>query len=395
MATSRNGAPGRSTRNVHISVNLDAVRANLSEARRLSDGGRQFAVIKADAYGHGAVAVARALSRHDRPAAQRAEGFAVVTMGEARELREAGIEQPILLLQGPGNQDEAAACVSLGLWPVIHDLAQLEWYRRSPTRLELRSWLKVDTGMGRLGVPLADVTTILGANDGIEWCGILSHLACADEAGSAHTQDQIRVFAALEIPAGIERSLANSAGIIGWPASRHEWARPGLMLYGLDPRAPADGDRSTQHRSFTSTRSPESSPASSSGLNLTPAMRVTTTLVSVKTMSAGAGVGYSQTWHCPERMLVGLARVGYADGFPRVVDESARVVISGVSCPVVGRVSMDSIAVDLRGVPGAVPNDTVELWGDRLSVDGLARAAGTIAYELLVGMRGTRRFSGE
>jgi len=394
-----------SPRGVTVTVDLDAIRANLVAARRLSNGGKVFAVVKADAYGHGAIPVATALSRCDMPAESRADGFAVVTTAEALALRAARIDRPILVLQGPLDAADATLSAEAGLWPVIHDVEQHAWYRdwcrtRAAERTGGRAgeraaagaagraasggpadasrsapdaWLKVDTGMGRLGVRPDAVGRLLGADDAIRWRGVLSHLACADEPGSEHARGQIDAFAALDVPRGLARSLANSAAVLAWPDACHDWARPGLMLYGCDP--------------LIATPREDGMPRAT----LRPAMRVTTTLLSVKVMEAGQGVGYAQTWRCSERMRVGLARVGYADGLPRVLDERARVRIGGADCPIVGRVSMDSIALDLRAAPQARIGDEVELWGATLAVDALADAAGTIAYELLTGIRGRRR----
>ena len=403
-ARSLEGATGRVTleeraspRGVRVTVDLEAVRANLREARRLSGGGFQCAVVKADAYGHGAVAIARALVREDTPAESRADGFAVVTTGEAIALREGGIRQPILVLQGPVDAADASRCAESGLWPVIHDLAQHEWFRRHARRGELAAWLKVDTGMGRLGVTPVEAERLLRESSGIRWYGVLSHFACADEPGNAHTRAQIERFAALHLPDRLVRSLANSAGIIAWPEARHDWARPGLMLYGCDPRWPnvalgaggADGGATgVEPRGETGASRRE---ATEARVTLRPAMRATTSLASVKSMAAGAGVGYGQSWRCPERMTIGLARVGYGDGLPRVL-EGALVSVGGSDCPVVGRVSMDSIALDLRGAPDATIGDEVELWGGRLPVEAMAAAAGTIAYELLTAIRGTRQY---
>jgi len=359
-----------SPRGVRILVDLAAIRANLVEARRLSAGGKVFAVVKADAYGHGAIAVARALSREDMPPETRADGFAVVATGEAIALRESGVRAPVLVLQGPVDASDATLCADADLWPVIHDPAQLDWYRAHARRGELSAWLKVDTGMGRLGVRPEVAERLLREPDGIRWHGVLSHLACGDEPGSTHARAQIDTFGALDLPPGLALSLANSAAVIAWPDARHDWARPGLMLYGCDPRVPG--------------------PTSEPSITLAAAMQVTTTLLSVKTMEAGAGVGYAQAWQCPEQMPIGLARIGYADGLPRVLDDRARVSVGGVACPVVGRVSMDSIAVDLRAVPTARTGDEVEIWGGHLGVDALAASAGTIAYELLSGIRGRR-----
>ena len=364
-----------STRNVRVTVDLAAVRHNLREARRLAGGGRLFAVVKADAYGHGSVAVARALSREDVTAEARADGFAVVTSGEAMALREGGVSRPILVLQGPRDPADVAHFVAGGLWPVLHDLDQLRWFREHANRDQLRAWLKVDTGMGRLGVTPAEAAAALREKDGIRWHGVLSHLACADEPGNAHTEGQLACFDTLDLPAGLERSLANSAAVIAWPAAaRNDWARPGLMLYGCNPlESPADG--------APPPRVPD----------LRPAMRVTSSLLSVKTMERGAGIGYAQTWRCPERMAVGLARIGYADGLPRVLDSHAAMHVAGTRCPVIGRVSMDSVALDLRGVARPTVGAEVEVWGgDHSPVDALAASAGTIAYELLTSVRGER-----
>ncbi|MEE9322840.1 MAG: alanine racemase [Granulosicoccus sp.] len=358
----------RSARSVSITIDLAAIRHNLSIARQLSGGGKLFAVIKADAYGHGAIEVMRGLSRPDVAPANRADGFAVVTVGEAVALREAGSKLPILVLQGPQQAGECAELLSYDLWPVIHDQAQLSWYRQCSERDDLAAWLKVDTGMGRLGVTPAQAAELLQPASGIQWRGVLSHLACADEPGNDHTDAQIAAFDALPLPVGVWRSLANSAAILAWPATKNDWARPGLMLYGVNP---------------LNREAPDT-------FDLKQAMRVKAPLVSVKTLLAGSGVGYAQTWTCPETMSVGLLGIGYGDGLPRVLDSSARVIVHNVACPVIGRVSMDSIAVDLRAVPAAAVGDMAQLWGPEQSVDALAAAAGTISYELLTGIRGSR-----
>lgn len=357
-----------SARSVKITIDLAAIRHNLAVARQLSGGGKVFAVIKADAYGHGATEVMQGLSRSDVASANRADGFAVVTVAEAVALREAGARQPILVLQGPQQAGECTELLKFDLWPVIHDQAQLSWYRQCYERDDLSAWLKVDTGMGRLGVTPAQATELLQSASGIRWRGVLSHLACADEPGNAHTDAQIVTFDALPVPEGVMRSLANSAAILAWPATQNDWARPGLMLYGVNPL----------NRALPDT------------VKLRQAMQVNAPLVSVKTLSAGSGVGYAQTWICPETMPVGLLGIGYGDGLPRVLDSSARVIVHNVACPVIGRVSMDSIAVDLRAVTAATVGDRVELWGSQQSVDALAGAAGTISYELLTGIRGSR-----
>jgi len=228
-----------------------------------------------------------------------ADGFAVVSVDEALELRQSGIKQPILVLQGPQSVDACAEMKHHELWPVIHDLHQYSWYRRCAEKEDLHAWLKVDTGMGRLGM-----------------------------------------------------------------------TPEGIMLYGCNP---------------LSGKLPEN-------VTLRPAMSVSAPIISVKQLSAGAGIGYAQSYRCPEDMSIGYVALGYRDGLPRVLDTSATVTVNGTSCPIVGRVSMDSVAIDLRRCPSAVPGTSAEFWGDEASIDSLARAAGTINYELLTSIRGQIRY---
>ena len=366
-------------RSVRVEVDLPAIRANLATARRLSGGGKLFATVKADAYGHGAVAVAQALSasapgqphRHD---SELADGFAVVTLDEALELRDANISQPILVLQGPQDIEAFAVMEQHKLWPVIHDLQQYEAFRHYAQRDKLPAWLKVDTGMGRLGVQPAEADKILSADEGIHWHGLMTHFASADETTKQtsidFTRQQIDSFAAIRSPRMLERSMANSAAVLSWPTARADWARPGIMLYGCNPL-----DKEL----------PE-------GIELQPAMSVSAPLISVKQLAAGAGIGYAQTYHCPEAMPVGYVALGYRDGIPRILNEHASVVVAGIACPVIGRVSMDSMAIDLRKVHhlerAVRMGDPVEFWGKQVSADHLAAAAGTISYELLTSIRG-------
>ncbi len=375
-------------RSVHIDVDLAAIRANLRTARLSSSGSKQFATIKADAYGHGAVAVAQALSPSvedlslsgdlaatgNQNNENYADGFAVVSVDEALQLRSAGIQQPILVLQGPQSQDACADMLHFNLWPVIHDMNQYEWYRQHKQRGELRAWLKVDTGMGRLGVQPDQAIAILSAQDGIQWMGLMTHFACADEPDNPFTLQQIEQFtsvcAKVERGCDLQQSMANSAAVMAWPQARADWARPGIMLYGCNPL-----DRDL----------PE-------GVCLQMAMSVSAPLISTKVLPGGAGVGYAQTWRCPEQMPIGYVALGYRDGLPRILDSSACVDVGGALCPVVGRVSMDSIAIDLRPATDARIGNMATFWGPDTSIDALAKAAGTINYELLTSIRGRRTY---
>ena len=359
-------------RAVRIDVDLDAVRHNLEVALARSGAAKAFAVVKADAYGHGAVEVARALDR--------ADGLAVVGLGEAEALREGGVRRPVLVMQGPHAPEHAARFVELGLWPAVHRPEQHGWLAEAAAARggTVEAWLKVDTGMGRLGVMPDEVAGLL-ERTGIAWRGVMSHLASADAPGDAGAADQVRRFAALDVPTGLDRSLANSAASVAWPGTGHDWIRPGIALYGANP---LDGE------------------APPDGVDLAPAMTVTAPLISIKVLPRGHRVGYAGAFECPEEMPVGHVAIGYADGLPRVLDVAegsptrADVAVGGRRCPIVGRVSMDSIAIDLRAAPAARVGDAATLWGPGQPVERLARAAGTIPYELLTGIRGRRTWRG-
>lgn len=373
----------RYRRSVSIAINLDSIRRNLATARRLSGGSKQFATVKADAYGHGAVAVAQALSplewQHEHldckyakaePFDGTADGFAVVTVDEALELREAGIDLPILVLQGPQDSDACGVMQQHHLWPVIHDLHQYDWFRKIPARKILNVWLKVDSGMGRLGVQPLEAVQILNSNDDIRWSGLMTHFACADEVDNPFTDQQLAAFNTIVTQKLLDRSLANSSAVLAWPQTQADWARPGIMLYGGNPL-----DRPLPD-----------------GVSLEPAMCVSAPIISVKKLPAGSGVGYAQRFVCPEDMLVAFVALGYCDGLPRVLDDSASVWLEGVSCPIIGRVSMDSIAVDVRRLPRVRVGMLAEFWGLTASLDALASAAGTISYDLLTAIRGHRDY---
>lgn len=372
----------QSRRSVTVTIDLAAIRHNLATARRITGGSRVFATIKADAYGHGAVPVAHALSAvsshtqsdpEKSPCSEQcmADGFAVVSLDEALELRNSGITQPILVLQGPQSADACALMDSQDLWPVIHDPEQYEWYRRLALRHSLNAWLKVDTGMGRLGVSVDEANRILQLDHGVNWMGLMTHFACADELDNSYTNLQLSTFDQVNIKSGMVQSLANSAATLAWPNTHKDWVRPGVMLYGCNPL-----DR----------KLPE-------GVSLIPAMTVEAPLISVKTLPSGTGVGYAQTWHCPEAMPVGYAALGYRDGLPRVLDSSAVVSVDGQLCPIIGRVSMDSIAIDLRHAANAKIGTVAQFWGQLADIDKLAKAAGTINYELLTSIRGRRYYT--
>ncbi|MDR0578397.1 MAG: alanine racemase [Candidatus Accumulibacter sp.] len=339
-------------------IDLDALRHNYRLARRLH-GGRAFAVLKANAYGHGAIACARAL-------AGEADGFAVAFIDEARALREAGVTAPILLLEGAFDAAELADAARLGLWPAAHHAAQIEMIEKAILPAPLHVWLKVNSGMNRCGFPpgaLRSAWERLAASGKTSHIGFMTHFARADEPDSSVTAEQIRVFDAATRGLPGERSLANSGAILAWPDARRDWARPGIMLYGADP-LPGDG-----------------------GSGLIPAMMLTSRVFAVRELAAGEPLGYGGRFVAPRPTRVGLVAMGYADGYPRSAPDGTPVAVDGLPASTIGRVSMDMLTVDLTDLPGAGIGSEVELWGRRVPVNRVAQGVGTISYELLCNVK--------
>ncbi len=346
---------------VTATVDLSAIRHNLSRVRALAPQSKVMAAIKADGYGHGAVPVAQAL------ADAGVDAFAVACLEEAMTLRAAGISTRIALLEGVLSRDEAIEAAALGLEIVIHDRWQLDLLASLPPDSPLAVWFKLDSGMHRLGFPLAEAQSLneaLHAHPNWQLQGWITHLACADDLASPMTQAQITAFEAAMDGIPGARSIANSAGLTAWPQARVDWVRPGLMLYGASPMPGQTG----------------------ADLGLKPAMEVASRLIAVHPIAAGETVGYGATFTCPETMQVGVVAVGYADGVHRILPTGAPVLIHGVRVPIIGRVSMDMITVDLRRLPQAAVGDPVTLWGAGLPVEEVATWAGTLAYELFCGL---------
>lgn len=351
---------------VTATIDLAAIRHNLGVVRRDAPRSKVMAAIKADGYGHGAVPVARALEDH-------ADAFAVAALEEALVLREAHIQAPLALLEGILSLEEARLCLRHSVQVVVNDHWQLEILESLPQGARVSLWVKLDSGMHRLGFPLGDVPGLwkrIQARPEWEFCGWITHLACADEPGNPATHEQVKAFRrALEGLPGA-RSIANSAGLIAWPEARADWVRPGLMLYGASPLPGKIG----------------------ADLGLRPAMRFESRLIAVREYPAGAAIGYGATWRCPEAMRIGVAAVGYADGYHRSLPSGTPVTVRGRSVAMVGRVSMDMITLDLRTAPDARVGDPVLLWGPGLPVEQVAERAGTVAYELLCGLTQRVRF---
>lgn len=348
-------------------INLSALRHNLKRARALAPHSRVMAMVKANAYGHGIAAVAGALAD--------ADAFGVASLEEALAIRRAGLAHPIVLLEGVFDVSEIAAAAHNGCELVVHDEHQLALVESASAEAALRVWLKVDSGMHRLGFAPANVHAawqrLNSARSVRAPLRLMTHLACADEPDNAATHRQLEVFA--EATAGLraERSIANSAGLLAWPESHADWVRPGILLYGVSPFA---GRRGADE-------------------GLIPAMTVKTELIAVKDVARGAAVGYGHTWIAPADTRIGIAAIGYGDGYPRHVPNGTPVLVNGERRALAGRVAMDMIAIDLGRNSNAKVGDPVVLWGPELPVEEIAQAAGTIAYELLCGVTQRVKFS--
>ncbi len=341
-------------------IDLSALRHNLAVARRHAPDSKQLAVIKADAYGHGMLHIAQALDE--------ADAFAVARLSEAVQLRESGIRKDILLLEGVSNQAELQLAQSLKLQLVVHQVAQIQLLEQAEGE-PITVWLKLDTGMHRLGFSPGDAAA---AYRQLSECSqvadkpiLMTHLACADDRGNDCSDKQSQCFDLAFTDIDGEHSIANSAGLLGWPATRRQWVRPGIMLYGASP--------------FIDSRAAD--------WDLQPVMSLETRLIAINTVKKGEVVGYGGRWTCPEDMHIGIAAIGYGDGYPRHAPDNTPVLVAGQRAGIIGRVSMDMICLDLRNCPEARVGDPVLLWGKNaegviLPVDEVAKKADTIAYEL-------------
>jgi alanine racemase len=337
-------------------IDTAALRHNLSRVRELAPGCRVLAVIKANAYGHGLVTAAEALAG--------ADALAVARIGEALALRESGCRARIVLLQGVRDAAELEAAARHGFEPFVHLASQVALLESFGGPQVLRVWLKVDSGMHRLGFAPAEVPAIaarLAACRAVaQPAALATHLAESERTDIPVTTAQLRAFAGATAGLPGERSIANSAGLIAWPDARADWVRPGIVLYGISPFADRTGAE----------------------LGLLPAMTFETEVVAVRDVAAGERVGYGGAWTAPRDARIAVAAVGYGDGYPRSAASGTPVSVAGQPAAVAGRPSMDMLTIDVTGVPGVAVGDRVELWGRNVPVERVAAAAGTIPYEL-------------
>lgn len=344
------------TPRVEAIISLDAITHNFNVIRSHVKADTQIMpMVKANAYGHGLIEVAHHL--------QEADAFGVATLVEAMRLRDAGIKKNIFVMCGFRSSDEIPLFAEFNLTAVMHHLDQLNWLIQSPPATPISLWLKVDTGMHRLGIAVEDFEAVYESLSQLtsvkQPFGIMSHFANAD-ADPDFTRQQLEQFQRLTAGITNPKSIANSAGIVAFHEAQYQLVRPGIMLYGVSPFADKTGAQ----------------------LGLKPAMELWSRLVSYKKVRQGEPVGYGCTWRSKRDTIIGIVTVGYGDGYPRHACNRTPVLVNEQPAAVVGRVSMDLMAVDLSTVKRPAIGDKVLLWGEQLPVEHIATAADTIAYEL-------------
>ena len=336
-------------------IDLAAITHNYALARQCAPGRQALAVVKADAYGHGLEPVVAALSD--------ADGFAVACLEEAERVRRVASQARLLLLEGCFAVAEYQRAAELGVDVVLHSAEQAEGLLASVLPAPLRVWLKLDSGMHRLGFDEAALRhwhARLQAASQVSELNLISHFACADERGNSLTELQLERFLdVLDLPFA-QRSLANSAAVLMIPAAHMDWLRPGIMLYGASPFAEL----------------------SAGELGLRPAMSLRAEVIALREVQAGETVGYGGSWQATHDTRIATVSCGYADGYPRHAPGGTPILVAGKRTQTLGRVSMDMLACDLTDLPEAGVDSEVVLWGEGLPADEVAASAGTICYEL-------------
>lgn len=337
-------------------IDLSALRHNYRLAKELT-GRRALAVIKANAYGHGALACAAAL-------ADQADGFAVSCIEEALALREAGHRLPIVLFEGWFEAAELELICQYDLWPVVHHHGQLIDLQAAKLSQPLHIWLKLDSGMHRTGFSANEYPAIwrqLSASNKVASLTSMTHLSRADEPGSGRTEQQLATFTQAISGLNAQTTLSNSAGVLAWPDAHGDWVRPGIMLYGSSPFGFKQDHASA----------------------LQPVMQLDSKIIAVHEVAAGEPIGYGSRFVTQRPSRLGVVAMGYADGYPRHAPDGTPVLVDGHRAPLTGRVSMDMLTVDLTDLPRSGLGSHTRLWGQGLDVGEVATAAGTISYQLL------------
>ncbi|NQZ32872.1 MAG: alanine racemase [Oceanospirillaceae bacterium] len=341
-------------------IDLSAIEYNFKLAKSQAKNAKAMAVIKADAYGHGAVAVANKL-------APWVDAFGVACIEEALELREAGVSNPVLLLEGFFSADELPIIAENNFWTALHSTYQLDWLKNASLSQPINIWLKMDSGMHRLGLnsrEFIDAYHQLQDMDNVAEIVLMTHMACADDLNSEMSTAQITLFDQACAGLNAEQSLANSPSILSNQASHRQWLRVGLMMYGASPFDVAHpiADK------------------------LKPAMHFTTQVIALRSVSNSEAVGYAASFVCETPKMIATIAIGYADGYDRHIVNDSPIMVAGQRAMIAGRISMDMVTVDVTGLKGVKIGSDVELWGDALKVTEVAKAASTIPYTLFTGV---------
>lgn len=373
------------SRKTQAIINLTALKNNYQLVDKLSANSATIAVIKADAYGHGAIEVAKSLDNV-------VPAFAVAFIDEAIALYEAGITSPILILEGPLSETDFSAAQHHGFWLMLHNNDQITWLKSQKLPYSGKLWIKVDTGMNRLGFMPDEITEIMSTvmaclpperQNEVVLC---SHFSNSEEKNNPKTSEQIHRFDALNTPYNCDASLANSAGIILWPESHRNFNRLGIALYGVNPITNTN-HHNNENNVVVDVRN----------IPLMPVMTLQSCIIGLRKIEKGDCVGYGETWQAKRSSVIATVAIGYADGYPRSAKSGTPVFINNQLAPLVGRVSMDMITVDVTELTNVKLGDSVELWGNNLPVEIIAEHVDTISYELLtrVSVRLPRIYSEE
>ena len=347
------------SRPTRVEIDAQALLHNVTRVQQCAPGKKIIAMVKANAYGCGLSSVLRVIDA-------KVDAFGVACIEEAMAIRALGFARECVLFQGVFSPDELLIAVEQRLHCVIHQAEQLQWILANALPKPLKVWVKVNTGMNRLGFDPSEVDEVVRSLTNCSWVmddiGLMTHLACADVPTQEANLKQWQLFETLcRSHQSLTQSLANSAAILALPTMHGDVVRPGIMLYGVSPFSNQTGRE----------------------LGLKPVMRFVSTVSVIHRYPPGSPIGYGGTWHSDKPSVIGVVSAGYGDGYPRHIQEKTPTWVNGCIAPIVGRVSMDMMMIDLTECPGVCVGDAVELWGAQIPVETIAQSAGTIAYELI------------
>ena len=341
---------------------------NLQTIKSKAPYAKVIAMVKANAYGHGLRSTSLKLQKY-------VDMLGVASIDEALALRKSGVNIPILLAEGVFEPEEIPIAAEENFHIVFHHKSQIEWLLQTSISRPINAWIKINTGMGRLGFNLDDgkyyYNELLSSSKTSKPLKIMSHFACADEKQHPLNYEQITKFQSFIHGLDAEYSLCNSAGLFNFPECHYHYVRPGIALYGASPL----------------------SGISSEELNLKPIMTLQTKLISINSYNKGQSIGYGARFSCPEDMIVGIAAFGYGDGYPRSMQDGAPIIVNDSMCNIIGRVSMDMIAINLNNCKNASIGDPIILWGEDLPVEEIASYSANINFDILTGIQNRVKFT--